>query len=55
MIKTKYDLSKSFIAKRYVQNKISFYEMVKLLGYKEAKKISDYIKIAKHSIITCLK
>lgn len=40
---------KRFIAQKFAEEKISFDDMVGLLGYKEAKKIAFYYEMAKES------
>ncbi len=40
---------KKFIAQKFAEDKISFEDMVGLLGYKEAKKIAFYYEMAKDS------
>ena len=42
-------------AKKFAENKLSFEEVVNLLGYGEAKKIAFYVEFAKKSIIEGLK
>ena len=41
---------KSFIAKRFAAGKISFEEMVRIIGYREARKVAAYVELAKQSI-----
>ncbi len=40
---------KRFIAKKFAENKISFDEVVRFLGYKEAQKVAFYHALAKKS------
>lgn len=43
------------VAKRYTEGKLSFDELVKLLGYEEAKKIGFYKDLAEESFVEGLK
>ena len=43
------------VAKRYTEGKLSFDELVKLLGYEEAKKIRFYKDLAEESFVEGLK
>ncbi len=40
---------KRFIAKKFAEGKLSFEEMVRFLGYKEAQKVAFYCEMAKKS------
>lgn len=42
---------KGLVAKRYAEGKLSFDELVDILGYEEAKKVSCYKNIAETSFI----
>ena len=45
---------KRFVAKKFAEGKLSFEDMVKFLGYKEAQKVAFYYEIAKKSFETGL-
>lgn len=46
---------KKQVAKRYTEGKLSFDELVEILGYEEAKKVSYYKNIAETSFVEGLK
>ena len=46
---------KKIISSKFAENKLSFDEMVKFLGYEEAKKVAFFVDIAKKSFEKGLK
>ena len=46
---------KSFIAKKFAEGSVSFEQMVRLLGYTEARKVIFYVETAKKSFEAGLK
>lgn len=49
------DKLKDILSEKYVKNEISFEELVKVLGYEEAKKIAFFRDVAKESLVKGLK
>ena len=41
---------KKTLSKKYAEGKISFDELIKMLGYEEAKKVAFYVHTAKRSL-----
>ncbi len=46
---------KSFIAKKFAEGSVSFDELVRLLGYREARKVAFYVETARKSFEAGLK
>ncbi|MFP4050819.1 MAG: ribbon-helix-helix protein, CopG family [Thermoplasmata archaeon] len=48
--KEKKEEVKKIVSKEYAEGKISFDELIKMLGYEEAKKVAFYVHTAKRSL-----
>ena len=46
---------KKIVAEKFAENKISFDELVRIIGYEEAKKIAYFVDVAKKSFEEGLK
>ena len=46
---------KKMVARRFALDKISFEELIKIVGYKEARKIAFYVQTAKKSFVEGLR
>lgn len=46
---------KKVMARRFALDKISFEELIKIVGYKEARKIAFYVQTAKKSFVEGLR
>ncbi len=46
---------KKIVAKKFAMNKISFEELIEIVGYKEARKIAFYVQTAKRSFVEGLR